>query len=96
MLRSNLNGLCATLALILPAAKAAWAGGEERIVLVADSRKFTGWEAWWANLYNASPLYFTLLTIVIIPLLGFIMSRVTDLVITRIGIDLRSRVLAEH
>jgi hypothetical protein len=72
------------------------AEGGERIVLVADSRRFSGWEAWWTNLFNESYLYFALLTIVIIPLLGLTMGKLTDLVIARIGINLKSRVLAEH
>jgi hypothetical protein len=66
------------------------------LVIVADTRKFTGWEAWWTNLYNESHLYFTLLTVAIIPVVGVIFGTVTDLFMSRIGIDLKSRELAEH
>jgi hypothetical protein len=66
------------------------------LVIVADTRKFTGWEAWWTNLYNESHLYFTLLTVAIIPLVGVIFGTIADLIMSRIGIDLKSRELAEH
>jgi hypothetical protein len=76
----------------------ALAAGEKatHIVVVADTRKFSGWEAWWTNLYNESHLYFMLLTVAIIPILGFAFGILADLVMGRIGIDLKSRDLAEH
>jgi hypothetical protein len=66
------------------------------LVVVADTRKFTGWEAWWTNLYNESHLYFALLTVVLIPIIGLIFGVLADVVMSRIGIDLKSRDLAEH
>ncbi|MDI6790490.1 MAG: hypothetical protein QME44_07370 [Thermodesulfobacteriota bacterium] len=66
------------------------------LVIVADTRKFTGWEAWWTNLYNESHLYFALLTIAIIPTIGVLFGVVADLIMSHIGIDLKSRELAEH
>ncbi|MDP2993239.1 MAG: hypothetical protein Q8O04_07425 [Deltaproteobacteria bacterium] len=66
------------------------------LVIVADTRKFTGWEAWWTNLYNESHLYFALLTIAIIPTIGVIFGVLADLIMSRVGIDLKSRELAEH
>jgi hypothetical protein len=76
----------------------AWAasGGGERIVLVADSRRFTGWQAWWTNLYNESHFWFAVVTVLTIPLLGLLMGQLTTLVLSRTGISLKSRVLAEH
>ena len=71
-------------------------GGGEPIVLVADSRKLTGIMAWWANLYNESHVYFTLLTIIVIPLVGVIFGVIADIVMHFVGIDLKSRDLAEH
>ncbi len=87
--------LAAVALFVMPAAAAAAEGGEA-IVLVADSRRFSGWEAWWTNLYNESHLYFALMTIVIIPALGLVMGMLTDFCMSRIGINLKSRVLAEH
>lgn len=84
------------LSLVLLAGTASAAEGGRPIVLVADSRRFTGWEAWWANLYNESHLWFAVLTIAIIPLLGLAMAKLVDLAMKRIGINLKSRVVAEH
>jgi hypothetical protein len=74
------------------------AAGEKAapLVIVADTRRFTGWEAWWTNLYNESHLYFALVTVAIIPLVGVILGLLADVVMSRIGIDLKSRDLAEH
>jgi hypothetical protein len=76
----------------------AFAAGPEAapLVMVADTRKFTGWEAWWTNLYNESHLYFALLTVVLIPIIGLIFGLLADLVMRTIGIDLTHRDLAEH
>ena len=62
-----------------PAAAGDGSGGGPKaapLVIVADTRKFTGWEAWWTNLYNESHLYFTLLTVVIIPIVGVIFGTI--------------------
>ena len=83
---------------ILLAPGAALAAGEKvaNLVVVADTRKLTGWEAWWANLYNESHLYFTIITVVSIPIIGLIFGVLADIVMGHIGIDLKSRELAEH
>lgn len=65
-------------------------------VLVIDSRRFSGWEAWWANIYNDSHLNFALLTVAVVAGLGLAMGKLTDLVMARTGINLKSRVLSEH
>jgi hypothetical protein len=76
----------------------ALAAGEKAapLVIVADTRRFTGWQAWWTNLYNESHAYFTLVTIIVIPLVGLIFGVLADLIMGHIGIDLKSRELAEH
>ncbi len=66
------------------------------MVIVADSRHLTGLTAWWVNVYNESHLYFALLTIVTIPLGGAILGGLADLLMRRIGIDLKSRALREY
>jgi hypothetical protein len=66
------------------------------LVVVADTRRLTGWQAWWANLYNESHLYFTIITVVSIPIIGLLFGVLADLVMGHIGIDLSSRELAEH
>ena len=88
------TGLAALLLLLAPSTAMAGEGGE-MMVLVADSRRFSGWQALWTNLYNDSHLIFAMLTILIIPSLALLMGRLTDMILARIGINLKSRVLAE-
>ena len=66
------------------------------LVIVADTRRLTGWEAWFANLYNESHLYFALFTVIAIPVIGLILGLLADFFMRRIGLDLKSRELAEH
>lgn len=83
------------LLLLLAAPLLSAAETAQMIVIVADSRKFHGVRAWWANLYNDSHLHFALMTIVLIPLAGVALGSLADLVMSRIGINLRSRALRE-
>ncbi len=94
--KMRLAGL-ATLALMFLPALASGASSEESpIVFVADSRGLTGWRAWCTNLYNENLFYFALLTVITIPVLAFILGSITNFFLSRSGIDLKSRVLAEH
>jgi hypothetical protein len=92
----QLIGLLGLLILLVP--ELALAAGEKAdlIVIVADTRKLMGWQAWWANLYNESHAYFTAVTVISIPVVGLILGLLADVVMKRIGIDLTSRELAEH
>ena len=92
----KINTLITGLILFFPAIVLAAGPKATPLVIVADTRKFSGWEAWWTNLYNESHLYFTLLTVAIIPIVGVIFGTIADLIMSRIGIDLKSRELAEH
>ena len=89
-------GLGTMAILLLPELAAAAGPAAAPLVIVADTRKFTGWEAWWTNLYNESHLAFALLTIAIIPLVGLMFGLLADVVMNWIGLDLKSRELAEH
>jgi hypothetical protein len=89
-------GLGITASLLLPTIALAAGPAAAPLVMVADTRKFTGWEAWWTNLYNESHLYFALLTVAIIPTVGLIFGITADIVMNWIGLDLKSRELAEH
>ena len=95
---SRLLGLI-TVLLLLPTQLFAAGGGAdlpELMVLVADTRKYSGWEAWWGNIYNEGHLVFALVTTLAIPVAGVILGLLADVVMSRIGIDLKSRALAEH
>lgn len=83
--------------LLLPVSALA-AGGPKgaNVVIVADTRRLDGIMLWWAQMYNDSHLYFTILTIIIIPVTGCIFGLLADVVMNHIGIDLKNRELAEH
>ncbi len=89
--------MLATLGVLLtPLFVFAAAGGGEAIVFVADSRRFTGWRAGFTNLYNESLLSFTLVTVITIPVLALVLGAITNFFLARTGINLKSRILAEH
>ena len=89
-------GLVGIITLLIPELVLAAGEKADLIVIVADTRRLTGWEAWWANLYNESHAYFTIVTVITIPVVGLILGLLADLVMKRIGIDLTSRELSEH
>lgn len=83
--------------LLLPAVALASGGGDvARLVIVADTRHLPAVLKFWGNLYNESHVYFTALTVSIIPVLGIFFGMGADLTMSRLGIDLHSRELAEH
>ncbi len=86
-----------SLMLLLPALAMAAGGGKiDMMVIVADTRGLPAWEAWWANLYNESHLYFTVVTVVLIPIIGVVFGTVADFFMKFLGLDLEHRELAEH
>lgn len=95
---AGLVGLWSLVALFMPKIAAAAGGGAAApVVIVADTRRLGGVLSWWANVYNESHMQFTLLTIVLIPLIGVIFGVIADFIMSHIvGIDLKSRELAEH
>ena len=93
---SKITGMSLFLTVVLP--ELAMAAGEKAslLVIVADTRKLSGIMRWWADLYNESHVWFTVLTVVLIPLIGLAFGVIADIVMSHIGIDLKSRDLAEH
>jgi hypothetical protein len=88
--------LMSWLAILLLPAQLLAEEAADAVVIVTDTRKLHGWEAWWGNLYNESHLLFAVVTILIVPLCGVTLGILADLVMSRIGIDLKNRALAEH
>ena len=84
------------LLVMMPSLALAAKKAAANVVIVADTRRLAGILLWWAQMYNASPLYFTILTIIIIPTVGCIFGFLADVVMSHIGIDLKHRELAEH
>jgi hypothetical protein len=93
---TKITGMALCLTVMLPELAMAAAEKASLLVLVADTRKLTGLMRWWADLYNESHLWFTVLTVVLIPLIGLAFGVIADIVMSHIGIDLKSRDLAEH
>jgi hypothetical protein len=94
---SKLIGLVGMVSLLLPAIASAAGGGKvDFLVIVADTRQLSGIQLWWSSLYNESHLYFMLLTVILIPLIGLLFGVMADIIMSHIGIDLKSRELAEH
>jgi hypothetical protein len=92
----NFIGIALFLGVMLPEMALAAAEKAAPLVLVADTRKLTGLMRWWADLYNESHVWFTVLTVVLIPVIGLLFGVIADIVMSHIGIDLKSRDLAEH
>ena len=84
---------CLTL---LPGMASAAGGGAAPIAIVSDTRKLDGILKWWGNIYNDSHTEFTILTCLMIPLMGCFFGIIADIVMNWIGIDLKKRELAEH
>lgn len=93
---TKFSGLVLMLCVLLP--EMVLAAGEKAaaVVIVSDTRRLSGLLKWWGDLYNESHLYFALLTIVLIPVIGLCFGVIADIVMNAIGIDLESRDLAEH
>ncbi|MDO5484239.1 MAG: hypothetical protein Q4F27_04955 [Desulfovibrionaceae bacterium] len=95
-LRRLWTGIAAcALSLLVPSVALA-AKKSANVVIVADTRGLDGIMLWWAQMYNDSHLYFTIMTIIIIPVVGCIFGILADIVMSHIGIDLKNRKLAEH
>ena len=92
----KITGMALFLTALIPEMALAAAEKTSLLVLVADTRKLTGIMRWWADLYNESHVWFTVLTVVLIPVIGLIFGVIADIVMSHIGIDLKSRDLAEH
>lgn len=92
----RVTGLLLTMSLVLPVSAFAAGGGGAPVIIVADTRKLSGIMAWWANLYNESHIQFTILTVILIPVIGVIFGVLTDLAMHAIGIDLKSKDIGGH
>ena len=82
--------------MLMPGLASAAGGGAAPITIVADTRKLHGILLWWGNIYNDSHVEFTILTCVMIPLVGCVLGIASDWVMHFIGLDLKNRELAEH
>ena len=76
----------------------AWASGEvaTNLVVVADTRRVTGFFKYIANTYNTDPWLFAVWAVVITAVWGGILGFVMDFIMERSGLDLKSRKIIEH
>lgn len=86
---------CALSLLVFMPTLALAAKKKADVVIVADTRKLDGILYWWAEMYNESHLFFAIMTMVIIPIVGCVLGWLADIVMSHIGIDLKHRELAE-
>ena len=84
------------LLVMMPSLALAAKKAAANVVIVADTRRLDGIMLWWAQMYNDSHLYFTILPLLLIPTVGCIFGFLADVVMSHIGIDLKHRELAEH
>ena len=82
--------------MLLPTLASAAGGPVAPITIVSDTRKLDGILLWWGNIYNESHVEFTILTCVLIPVMGCVLGFAADIVMGWTGIDLKKRSLAEH
>lgn len=94
--RRFLGGLIGMIAALWPGLLLAAGEKAAAIVIVADTRGLTGLMNFWGSLYNDSHAWFAALTVVLIPIIGVLFGVIADIVMSHIGIDLKSRELAEH
>ena len=94
-----LSALIAVAALDLLIPALLWASGEAagNLVVVADTRRVTsGILRYIADLYNTNPWLFACWAVVLTALYGFILGFLMDLIMSRTGLDLKSRKILEH
>ena len=98
------KGIAAALvfltALFILAPLLAWAagGGEaSEIVVVADTRIIkNGILKYFADIYNSNTIVFAIWSVVLTAAYGVILGGVMDLIMSRTGLDLKSRKIVEH
>ena len=73
------------------------AGGESQGVLVhvADTRHLSGFNLYFANLYNVDRMLFTVMAVGLTGLMGLSLGMVMDMVVGAIGLDLGKREAGE-
>jgi ABC-type Fe3+ transport system permease subunit len=93
---SHLTTLAMLGGLLLPSW--ALAGGEKaaNIVVVADTRRVTGFLKYLSNLYNTDVWMFAIWAVVLTVVVGCTLGFLMDFIMERTGLDLRSRKIIEH
>jgi hypothetical protein len=84
------------IAILTPLALSAGGGEKQgKLVHVADTRQLSGFNLYFANLYNTNRLLFTLEVVLITVGMGVLLGILMDKVVALIGLDLTKRSVKE-
>jgi ABC-type Fe3+ transport system permease subunit len=83
-------------ALLWPSYVLAAGGKASNIVVVADTRRVTGFMKYLSNLYNTDIWMFAIWAVVLTAVLGCVLGFMMDFIMERTGLDLKSRKIIEH
>ena len=90
------TGIGSALWLLLPSLVLASGDKATNIVVVADTRRVTGVMHYFANLYNTDIVMFAVWTVVLTVAMGCTLGFLMDFIMSRTGLDLKSRKIIEH
>ena len=91
----SVGGLTAVLSM-LPGLALAAGGKAADLVVVADTRMLSGWNLYFATLYNEDMWLFATWAVVLTTAMGMGLGLIMDFIMKRTGIDLTSRKIVEH
>jgi ABC-type Fe3+ transport system permease subunit len=92
----RLMTMAITGTLLLPAYVLAAGEKASNIVVVADTRRVTGFMKYLSNLYNTDVWMFALWTVILTVAMGCTLGFLMDFIMERTGLDLKSRKIVEH
>jgi len=81
---------------LLPGMALAAGDKATNIVVVADTRRVTGVMHYFADLYNSNIVMFAVWTVVLTVAMGCTLGFLMDFIMSRTGLDLKSRKIVEH
>lgn len=83
--------------LVFPALAMAAGGSASELVVVADTRVLnSNIIRYFADLYNFNPMLFAVWAVLLTAAYGCFLGVVMDFIMTRTGLDLKSRKIVEH
>lgn len=92
----RLGGVFAALMVMLPQWVLASGDKATNIVVVADTRRVTGIMHYFADMYNTNIVMFAVWTVVLTVAMGCTLGFLMDFIMSRTGLDLKSRKIVEH
>jgi ABC-type Fe3+ transport system permease subunit len=93
----RISSLCLMLYLCFPAIALAGGPPASTLVVVADTRRVSNDIAkYFADLYNTNILLFAVWAVVLTAAWGVTLGLVMDFIMSRTGLDLKSRKIIEH